>query len=137
MDRIEALRRLEISTVGHLATVRPEGTPHLVPVTYAVIDNQVVTMVDHKPKTTSHLQRLANVEANGAASLLVDQYSDEWSDLWWVRVDGSASVHRDGSVRRQATAALVAKYFQYQEQQPKGPAIVMSIDQVSYWSSTS
>ncbi len=136
MDRSEALRRLRTSKVGHLATVRPDGTPHVVPVTFGVVSNRIVTMVDHKPKTTTHLQRLTNVEANGTAGFLVDHYTDVWKDLWWVRIDGVAEVHSDGTTWKRAGIALEKKYHQYRDRAPMGPAISISIDKVSYWSST-
>jgi len=136
MDRTEALRRLGASQVGRLATVRPDGSPHVVPITFALVNSDVVTMVDHKPKTTTDLQRLTNVEANGCAALLVDHYADEWSELWWVRIEGTANVHRDGPTWRVGGDALEKKYRQYREKRPTGPAITISIDKITYWAST-
>lgn len=136
MDRSEALARLHKSRVGHLATVRPDGTPHIVPITFGVVDDHLFTMVDHKPKTTRRLQRLTNIETNGIAALLVDQYDNEWTDLWWVRIVGVADVHRDGIIWEKAVDALREKYHQYQAQPPRGAAISISIDKVSYWSNT-
>lgn len=122
--------------MGRLATVRPNGSPHVVPVTFALIDAHIVTMVDHKPKTTARLQRLTNIETNGSAALLVDHYVDEWSELWWVTVDGPAEVHRDGPKWKKAGSALDAKYHQYRRNRPTGPAILISIDKITYWAST-
>ena len=51
-------------------------------------------MVDDKPKATTALRRLDNVRAHPAVSLLVDHYDDDWTRLWWVRVDGTAVVAR-------------------------------------------
>lgn len=136
MDRTEALRRLGASQVGRLATVRPDGSPHVVPITFALVDKAVVTMVDHKPKTTTDLQRLTNIEANGRATLLVDHYKDEWSELWWVRIEGAANVHRGGLTWRMGGDALEEKYWQYREKRPVGPAITISIDKLTYWAST-
>lgn len=136
MDRAEALIRLGQARSGHLATVRPDGRPHVVVVTFAVVDGKVVTAVDHKPKRTERLQRLVNVEANGWASLLVDRYEDDWDRLWWVRLDGPASIHRQGEMWSAAVDALAAKYPQYREQPPRGPVIVISPDRVTGWEST-
>lgn len=122
--------------MGRLATVRPDGSPHVVPVTFALIDAHIATMVDHKPKTTARLQRLTNIETNGSAALLVDHYVDEWSKLWWVRVDGPAEVHRDGRTWKKAGDALEAKYRQYCEKRPTGPAILISIGKITFWAST-
>ena len=92
MDRAEALRRVTEARVGRFATTRPDGRPHLVPVTFAVLGSILVHMIDHKPKTTDRLQRLANLDSDGRVSLLVDHYEDSWDRLWWVRVDGHATV---------------------------------------------
>jgi hypothetical protein len=64
-------------------------------------------------------------------SVLVDEYSDDWTQLWWARVDGWAGVHETYDVD-----ALVGRYPQYQEQPPPGPVIVIEIDHWSGWSST-
>lgn len=136
MDEVEALRRLRTSRVARLATLRPEGSPHLVPVTFAFVGEHIVTMIDHKPKTTTSLQRLANVEKSPHASLIVDHYSDDWSELWWVRVDGHAMVHNGGELWVEGRQALAAKYRQYEHRPPDGPAIAIRLDHLSFWAST-
>lgn len=137
MNRGRALTMLAAARSGHLATVRPDGRPHVVVVTFAVIDGLAVTAIDHKPKTTQRLQRLANIEANPTASLLADHYEDaDWANLWWVRIDGAASIHREGATRARAIAALTAKYSQYEDRPPRGPVISVALERVSSWSST-
>jgi PPOX class probable F420-dependent enzyme len=127
---------VERARVARLATVRPEGTPHVVPVTFAVQGDTLVTVIDEKPKTTRELQRLRNVAVHPAASLLVDRYNDDWSQLWWVRLDGDAEVVRDEPRRTDLLAPLVAKYGQYADEQPAGPVIVVRVRHVvSWWSS--
>ena len=71
----------------------------LVPVCFAVVDGWLVSAVDHKPKRTGQLRRLDDMRAAGRATVLVDHYDDDWSQLWWVRVRGRAEVHDDGPVR--------------------------------------
>ena len=136
MDRAEALIRLGSARVGYLVTVRPSGRPHIVPVTHALVENFLVTMIDHKPKTTDRLQRLINIEANPTATLMADHYSEDWKALWWVRVDGEASIHDGDRIWEESAAALNAKYRQYDENPPRGPALVISIDKVTSWEST-
>ncbi|GAB2660869.1 TIGR03668 family PPOX class F420-dependent oxidoreductase [Gordonia jinhuaensis] len=112
--------------IGRLATVTPQGAAHVVPTVFAEADGVVYTCVDHKPKRTYRLQRLANIVANPAVSLLVDHYSDEWSRLWWVRVDGRAEVITPESpVGAFAIDLLAEKYPQYRDQRPDGPVIVI------------
>ena len=71
MNVPEAVEAVARARVGRLATTRPDGRPHVVPITFAVIGDTVATMIDHKPKTTTRLQRLENLEANPVASILV------------------------------------------------------------------
>lgn len=134
MSHSEILARLARARSGHLATVRPDGRPHVVVITFAIVDDTVATAIDEKPKTTRRLQRLVNIEANPAVSFLVDHYDDDWTRLWWVRIDGAATVHHRGELREQAVEALAAKYSQYVERPPEGPVIVISPDRISSWS---
>jgi PPOX class probable F420-dependent enzyme len=128
VDRDEMRNRLAAARVGRLATVTSEGHPHLVPVCFTIAgpDDTIVSAVDAKPKRTTELRRLANLQANPAVSLLIDHYDDDWSQLWWVRVDGSARVVRAGIAYDESITALAAKYPQYGEAPPSGPAIVIT-----------
>jgi len=152
MNPDEARSRLTAARVGRLATVTAHGTPHLVPVVFALVDDVLYTAVDSKPKTTVALQRLANIDATGRASLLVDKYTEDWSTLWWVRVDGSARVldvdsrERRRPVPRQrrpeaaqpeardgAIEALTRKYPQYVSEPPTGPIIAVRLARWRWW----
>jgi PPOX class probable F420-dependent enzyme len=115
--------RVAAARVGRLATVTAEGLPHVVPVTFALLGETIVTAVDAKPKSTRALKRLDNVRATGRASLLVDHYEEDWSRLWWVRVDGPAEVVES----EPAIDALAAKYEQYRgDARPAGPVIALT-----------
>ena len=85
-------RRFASTPVARLATVRPDGRPHVVPVVFVLVGDVVYTAIDAKPKKSSRLQRLVNLSAEPRCSLLVDHYEDDWSRLWWVRADGEAAV---------------------------------------------
>jgi PPOX class probable F420-dependent enzyme len=121
---------------GHLGTVRPDGRPHVVVVTFAMAAGDIVTAIDHKPKRTERLQRLVNIVAHPSVTFLVDHYEDDWQRLWWVRVDGRASIHRSGETWDEAVEALVAKYEQYRLQPPAGPVIAIRPGKVTSWSGT-
>jgi PPOX class probable F420-dependent enzyme len=136
VDETEALGRIASARVARFGSINPEGRPHIVPVTFALCDGALAHMIDHKPKTTQLLQRLRNVQANPRASMLVDDYDEEWSALWWVRVDGTASVDTEGRRWDRARASLIDKYPQYRESPPSGPAIILSIERVTYWESS-
>jgi PPOX class probable F420-dependent enzyme len=104
-------------------------------VCFALDDGRVVTAVDHKPKTTTALARLGDVERTGRATLLVDHYEDtDWSTLWWVRVTGAAAVlPATDAAARAAVDRLVEKYEQYRAHRPEGPVIALSLDAVTAW----
>jgi len=130
------------SPVARLATVTPDGVPHLVPVVFAVDPDGrdgrdsaeiVYTAVDAKPKTTHRLRRLANIENNPQASLLVDHYSDDWTQLWWVRADGVATIHHDDEQMHTGYRLLRAKYTQYQSVPLNGPVIAIALRRWSSW----
>lgn len=103
--------------------------------TFALVDDHIVTAVDHKPKSTTRLQRLVNLEANPTASFLVDNYDDDWDRLWWVRVDGTASIETSGNAFDTAIASLEDRYPQYAARRPDGPVISISIDRLTGWKS--
>jgi PPOX class probable F420-dependent enzyme len=130
-----AEQRFALARVGRLATVTADGRPHVVPVCFALADGIVYTAVDHKPKRTRALARLDNVRATGRASLLVDHYEEDWSRLWWVRVDGPAIVLERGAQFELALDALAAKYVQYRADRPAGPVIVLTAEVWRSWPS--
>lgn len=125
--------RFAQSPVARLATVTAAGVPHLVPVVFAIDRDDIYTAVDAKPKTTQRLRRLANIERNPAVSLLVDHYADDWTELWWVRVDGTASIARDGDTLHKGYRLLHAKYSQYQSVPLDGPVIIVNAGRWSSW----
>lgn len=117
-----------------MATVNAEGQPHLVPVTFALWSEVIVIAIDHKPKVTTNLKRLRNIRETGRGSLLADEYDDQdWSRLWWVRVDGAARIVGDKQERADPIERLCAKYVQYREHPPTGPVIWVDIDALTGW----
>jgi PPOX class probable F420-dependent enzyme len=130
--------RFEQARVARLATVRPDGRPHLVPIVFALHDDLVYSIVDAKPKRGRDLVRLRNIAAEPRVQLLVDQYAEDWQALWWVRVDGIATVVESGPPREVAIRLLLDKYRQYDEwAAPFGAAIVIRIERWSSWSFSS
>jgi PPOX class probable F420-dependent enzyme len=125
--------RFAQAPVARLATVTPDGRPHLVPVVFAVDGEVIYTAVDAKPKTTQRLRRLANIDGNPLVSLLVDHYAEDWTQLWWVRVDGVAAIHHDGNAMRIGRDLLRAKYAQYQSVPLNGPVIAVTVRRWSSW----
>jgi PPOX class probable F420-dependent enzyme len=126
---VTPVARFASSPVARLATASASGTPHLVPIVFAVSGDTIYSAVDGKPKRSRALRRLSNIAANPHVSVLVDHYSDDWSELWWVRADGICSVL---SSSPDAVAALQTKYPQYQAVSLDGPFLHIA---VSHWAS--
>ncbi|MFC9975913.1 TIGR03668 family PPOX class F420-dependent oxidoreductase [Spirillospora sp. NPDC127200] len=132
----EARDRLLSVPVARLATADGRGRPHLVPVTFAAARGSLYIAVDHKPKASRDLRRLANIRANPRVALLADHYEDDWTRLWWVRVDGHAHVV-DGADRTAGPIDLLAaRYPQYRERRPDGPVIEIVIDGWTGWAAS-
>jgi PPOX class probable F420-dependent enzyme len=129
----EARIRFAASPVARLATMTPDGAPHVVPVTFALDGDTLWWAVDFKPKRTPALQRLANIAAEPRASLLVDHYDDDWDQLWWVRADGLARVV-SGDEAATGMAALVARYPRYRTEPPPGPVVEVAVQRWRWWS---
>ncbi|MBO0867648.1 MAG: TIGR03668 family PPOX class F420-dependent oxidoreductase [Micromonosporaceae bacterium] len=122
--------------VARLGTVGADGRPHLVPVCFVLLDQTAYSAVDHKPKRTTRLRRLANLAATGVACLLIDEYREDWSALWWVRLDGDGRVVDDPAEAARAGAALAAKYRQYGGRAPAGPYLALAIRSWTGWAAT-
>jgi PPOX class probable F420-dependent enzyme len=122
--------RFEAARVARLATAGPDG-PHIVPIVFAVVGETIYHAVDHKPKRTTALKRLANLRHDPRCAVLADGYDEDWQQLWWVRADGVASILAPGHA--EAIAALRAKYPQYADAPPAGPVIAIAVSRWSAW----
>ena len=130
MDPVDAF---SAAPVAVLATADSDGVPHVVPVVFAVRDRVVYTAVDAKRKTTHRLRRLANIAINPKVSLLVDHYDEDWTRLWWVRVDGIAAIHDAGEQMAAGYALLRQKYPQYERIALNGPVVTVELGHWSSW----
>lgn len=114
LDPAEALRHATAADHGILATINRTGAPDLVPVCFAIVDGHVAIPVDSvKPKRSTALGRIRNLERDPRATLLLEQWdAADWSRLWWVRaslVRAEASPELGGRL----VAGLRSRYPQY------------------------
>jgi PPOX class probable F420-dependent enzyme len=130
----EAQRRLASARVARLATAGGDGQPHLVPVTFALDGDLIYTTVDYKPKKSANLRRLRNIRENPRVALLADHYAEDWDELWWVRVEGWASVVEDERGLQDSLDVLAERYEQYRQRRPAGPVIIIQADRWRGWS---
>jgi PPOX class probable F420-dependent enzyme len=133
MDNATMRRLVRDARVARLASVRPDGRPHVVPCCFALDGNTVYSVVDAKPKSTLELRRLENIRVNPAVALVIDHYTEDWTALWWVRLDGTAQVIASGDERDEALECLRSKYRQYVREPPPGPVIAVSVTGWRAW----
>jgi len=102
-ERAEAARRAAAADHGVLATLNRTGVADLVPVCFAIVGEALAVPVDSvKPKKSTALGRIRNLERDPRATLLVERWDPaDWSRLWWVRL---SLVRRD--VPQSVAAAL-------------------------------
>jgi PPOX class probable F420-dependent enzyme len=130
VDLGTARQRLATARVGHLATVTADVRPHVVPCCFVLQDLTVYSAIDAKPKSTLDVRRLHNLKTNPSFSLLVDHYDEDWTTLWWIRIDGFARMIEGGDERQRALSLLAAKYDQYRDAPP--PGLVLALD-IGHW----
>ena len=125
------MRQPEREPVARLATIRPDGSPRVVPICFALDGDTLYSAVDEKPKRTRQLARIADIERDPRVDVVIDHYDDDWTRLWWVRLRGRArAVEHD----ERALELLRAKYSQYKDRPPDGPFVVVEIDERTEWS---
>ena len=131
---------LDRHPVGHLATLDADKKIHQIPVVFVRHAGIFWSPIDGKPKSAGELARVRNVRNNPNVSLLLDSYEQDWSRLWWIRIEGSANVIQAGvDTDAQITAvvrALCRKYPQYQNISVlREPATLIAISptRVSNW----
>lgn len=115
--------------MAHLATADQYARPHVIPIVFVYEHPHLYTPIDAKPKRTDdwrRLRRVQNVQFNGRASVVVDVWSEEWSELRYTLLEGTADVLESGAERDRAVAMLEAKYPQYRDM-PLGDAPVIRV----------
>ena len=134
MTAAQARERFAAARVARLATLTPDGRPHVVPIAFVLGGDTVYSAVDAKPKRTTALARLTNVASQPAAAVLADHYEEDWTALWWVRGDGWGRVlgGEDESEIARASDLLRARYPQ---QQITGRMLAVDVTRWSGWSS--
>jgi PPOX class probable F420-dependent enzyme len=130
LDTEHARMLAEAGRVARLATVGVERSPHLVPVVYVIDGNRLYSGSDEGPTLP---QRYVNVESSPEVAVLIDNYEEDWSAVWWVRLFGRARILRDGDEWKTALRLLADKYPQYQGNPSRGPVLVVDVQTCSGW----
>ena len=129
---------IERARVARLATVDFASKPHLVPVVFVFYANHFFIPLDEKRKTAKpeKLKRIKNIKGNPNVALLIDNYSEDWTKLAFVMIQGKASIagKTQGNMQLQeAYKKLTAKYPQYQKIGLGKVCIVIKPEKVTTW----
>ena len=122
--------------IGHLATADETGTPHVIPVCFALEGEVIYSVLDQKPKRISltRLRRVRNILANPQVALVVDHYEEAWDRLWYILIRGRAELLLEGEELVEAIALLRQKYGQYQAMDIEdNPVIKIVIEGTVAW----
>jgi PPOX class probable F420-dependent enzyme len=76
------------------------------------------------------LARLKNIKETPQVALLVDQYDEDWTRLWYVLVRGEADLVSAAAEHKGAIQRLRAKYPQYDADMLADDAPVLRITPV-------
>jgi PPOX class probable F420-dependent enzyme len=119
---------LRHARVAHLATLLPDGSPHVVPVCPALDGDRVIVALGGGAK-------VANLRRDSRVALVVDDYVEDWNALRRVAVFGRATLVEDGPAWERGRDILYAKFAQYEPQAEilPGETVVaeIAIDRVS------
>jgi PPOX class probable F420-dependent enzyme len=111
----QALAKAKAARVARLATLDASREPHMVPICFTYDGSFFYTAIDRKPKRVAptRLARLKNISIAPQVALLIDEYDEDWTRLWYVLVRGEAKLVSAAAERKRALAQLRAKYPQY------------------------
>jgi PPOX class probable F420-dependent enzyme len=119
--------------VAHLGVLDAHNRARVLPVTYAICEGALWTIVDNKPKRRgSELARLRWLRERPGAALTVDHYEDDWTALAWVQLIGHVEILEPRG-HPTAVAALTSRYAQYISDPPLGPLLRFTVDRAVWW----
>jgi PPOX class probable F420-dependent enzyme len=132
-------KKLKDARVARLATLDDKNRPHLIPICFVYDGKLFYSAIDRKPKRVKpdRLARLRNIRAVPRVALLIDEYDEDWTRLWYVLIRGkaklipkSADEERAGAVRK-----LKAKYPQYAQGMlaDDAPIIRITPERATFW----
>ena len=115
----EIAKLLTFARVCRVATVGRAGVPHLVPVCPLFRDGKLYFASEGDAK------KVKNLRANPHVTVTVDEYSEFWSQLAGVMVQGTAALVEDGPRFRKLRDLLYEKFPQYPEDAALGKGDVI------------
>jgi PPOX class probable F420-dependent enzyme len=117
-----------------MTTMSADGSAHSVPVVYAAVGNEVVSPIDHKPKSGVVLARVKNLERDARTTLLIHHWDEEWTQLSWLMIRGHAEVDAEASM--ELMSAINARYPQYEPDERHDALIRIRPTRLTWWAWT-
>jgi PPOX class probable F420-dependent enzyme len=131
--------KLKEARVARFATLDADSRPHIVPVCFLYDGSVFYTAVDKKPKrlTPERLARVRHIRAMPRVALLIDEYCEEWTRLWFILVRGTAKLIGKSATKERARVVrqLRKKYPQYAAGMlpDDAPIIRITPERIAFW----
>jgi nitroimidazol reductase NimA-like FMN-containing flavoprotein (pyridoxamine 5'-phosphate oxidase superfamily) len=120
--------------VGHLATTRRDGTPHVVPIS-TVLDLDRLVFA-----TETNTVKVRNIRDNPFVAICFDEYDEDWSLLKQVLIYGAPYFIETGMEFARDRNLLYEKFTQYETASPIDEAssliVEVEIERASTWGFT-
>jgi PPOX class probable F420-dependent enzyme len=125
-------KMLEDARRGVMTTLDSDGSAHSVPVVFAVVDDEIISPIDHKPKTGQVLARVKNLQRDQRATLLVDHWDEDWTKLVWLMIRATGLVDERPPV--ELMRAINARYAPYAADERHDALIRLRPSRLMWWS---
>ncbi len=112
--RKDLAKIVAMERVSRIATVGPDGRPHVVPVCHVADNGRLYFGAGRDSLKVRHLR------ANPNLAMVVDMYAEDWSLLKGVMIQGSTAFIEGGPRFRKIRDLLYRKYPQYPEEAALG-----------------
>ena len=130
-----ALELVERARVARLGLLDEAGEPRVLPVTFARHEGAIWSAIDHKPKRPGEPARVRRLRRRPEATLLVDEYDEDWTRLAWVEMRGRVTVV-DAAAGAAALDALAARDPPDRPRRPAGPGLRRDVARLGCWRAT-
>jgi PPOX class probable F420-dependent enzyme len=133
---------IDKARIARLATVDSECKPHLIPVVFVFGNDCYYIPIDGKTKQSrpEKLKRAKNIQQNSNVALLIDEYNEDWTKLYFIMIQGKASIiggkeleQNELLLLEKAHKLLSDKYLQYQKIDIGEYVIMIILQKVISW----
>ena len=114
-----------------MSTIVADGSAHSVPVVFALVGDELISPIDHKPKTGEVLRRVKNISRDDRVTLLIDHWDEDWTQLAWLMVRGRATVDTEATLP--VMRELNERYEQYENDERHDALIRIRPTRLSWW----